>query len=237
MTRTAYPLATLALVAVVGVSMASPVPPGAMTDCGPSGTLRPLDHAVPFTPGNVATARQRYGPCFGASSATCDDNAVNALGDRRCITTEAERAVIIEALLWRAGGSCTPPLGTPWPSEQDIEDVGVAWGAYRALHREWWSACTVAPTPTPQPSPSPTPAATPQPTAAPTASPCECWCDPPPAVVREALQAVPERGVRRITWQLRAKVDAALAALAMYRPCGCSTGSLCNDLDEGTVTP
>lgn len=81
------------------------------------------------------------------------------------------------------------------------------------------------PTPRP-PRPTPTPPA-PSPTAEPVPTPAPCAACPPlacdTATIRAALEAVPERGIRRVTWRLRAAVESALAALG---GCEASTGEV-----------
>lgn len=64
-------------------------------------------------------------------------------------------------------------------------------------------------------SPTPTPAVTPAPTPAPTPT-CPVCPTPPPcdfARIRAALEAVPPKGLRRITWLHRAHVDHSLSEL------------------------
>jgi hypothetical protein len=42
---------------------------------------------------------------------------------------------------------------------------------------------------------------------------------PVPAVILEALRAIPDKGQVRVTWQLPALRDRAIAALLAYDPC------------------
>jgi len=168
-----------------------PLPSNAQTDCGIPGPQTSRAYAlrrdVPFTPGNVTTARQRYGPCYGLASDVCRDLA------GACLTTEAERqstiawwvykqagcatAMMAELGFTRGGGRVVLP-GITFPGEQDIEDAGVVLGVAAKLKGEYESACFARPTSTPTPAPTPvvTPTAAPTPSTLPTPTPAATPC-------------------------------------------------------------
>lgn len=187
-----------------------PVAQGA-TDCGLNGALYTLRNDIPYDPLRPASSQERWGPCSGLANAQCDDTAVNAFGDRRCILAENEINIIDEWLRQKYSGKCVPPPGTPQPSTQDREDWGKLYGGFRNVRREWQacqvpvptptSAPTIAPTPTAAPtippstptpsptSPPPTPTAVPTVSPAPTAPPLGVWVRMPEEHRRTFKQA------------------------------------------------
>lgn len=187
--------ARLSLAAVAAVpAPQSPVPPGARTDCDLDGGPYPLRFDVRAT--DVPSGQLRWGPCKGIASTQCRDGLLNARGENRCITTEAELGWIGAWVEWAAYG-CSPPADArPVEIEsQYIDDIGVVPGLALELRCSSASACGLA---LPicaggRPRPTPTPAASPQPTAAPTApspvvtptpapAPTPCAACPPPIV-------------------------------------------------------
>jgi hypothetical protein len=199
------------------------LPNGATTDCQPHGGSYSVQQHVELV--DIESGRERYGPCFGGNwqLAGCDDNQVGPTGAKRCITTEAERQQVIAWYEWQQIG-CTAEPGETWsfPSEEAIEDAGLVLGMAAQMQRDRIATCGgVAPTPTPTPTPEPTPEPTPAPDPTPTPQPPapQCVPQPVPAVILEALRAIPDKGQVRVTWQLPALRDRALEALAAYDPC------------------
>lgn len=221
-------LVALVLAIVFAVAMARgqpvqptiPLPANAQTNCNPHGQRYALRREVPFTPGNVVTARQRYGPCFGAASDECRDLA------GACITTEPERQSTIAWWVYKQAGCASAMMaelgftrgqrmqqpGITFPSEQDIEDAGVVLGVAAKLKGEYEQACFARPTPAPTPTsppPQPTPTATPpRPEPTPTVEPTPCATPSPPAECEDCPRfdklAVPQKHARTLefagTW-------------------------------------
>lgn len=90
----------------------------ATTDCGVRNTQFRINWSVPFT-GTLESGKLRYGPCFGGGARCNDIGGV-------CIQTEAERQEAIAMLLALTAGTCSPPRGTLFPSEQTLFDWSLA---------------------------------------------------------------------------------------------------------------
>jgi hypothetical protein len=109
---------------LTGQTPPDPLLANATTDCGPNNSRVPINWSAPFT-GSVESGRRRYGggnlarSCFGQGP-----NCTDIVG--QCIQTEAERQEAIKILLALAAGTCSPPRGTLFPSEQTLYDWTLA---------------------------------------------------------------------------------------------------------------